>query len=117
MIEVIAANADGTLTSRNNALARTVPGTSVTRALCCYAIIIGSSDDAGDTLKLRHAAHDATAFAQAVRMGAQRLSGAAHTNIIRTFARGYQLVDNSCPAGTFENSPPIYWRGARSKIF
>jgi WD40 repeat protein len=81
LVEVIAANRDGTLTSRDVALSWTAPGIPVTHMPACYAIIIGTSNYVGDTLRLRYAAHDATAFAQAIRLGAQRLFGAARTHL------------------------------------
>ncbi len=81
LIEVIAANADGTLTSRSMALPWVAPGVKVRRAPACYALIIGTSDYAGDTLDLRYPAHDATTFAQAVRLGAERLFGTADTHV------------------------------------
>ncbi|MEI7831912.1 MAG: caspase family protein [bacterium] len=81
LVEVVAANADGTLTSRSVALTWTAPGAVVTTAPACYALIIGTSDYAGDTLDLRYAARDATAFAQAVQLGADRLFGVAETHL------------------------------------
>jgi hypothetical protein len=81
MVEVIAANADGTLNSRAVTISWRAPGAPITHVPACYALVIGTADYAGDTLKLRYAARDATAFAQAVQLGAQRLFGATQTHL------------------------------------
>jgi len=76
VIEVIAANADGTLTSRNNALARTAPGTPVMRAPTAMP-----SSGLPTTPGIRSnyvMPHDATAFEQAVRRGATFIRRSTH---------------------------------------
>jgi WD40 repeat protein len=80
-IEVIAWNADGTLSSRGVKVLWTPEGTAREVKPELYAVVVGVSDYASDTLDLRFAAKDAADFATALDAGAKTLFGADRVHI------------------------------------
>jgi WD40 repeat protein len=80
-IEVFARNAEGYLRSRGVVTAYEAEGDEETEAPALHAVIAGVSDYRGSALDLRFAAADAKAFALALRLGSERLLGAANTHI------------------------------------
>jgi WD40 repeat protein len=80
-IEVIAWNADGTLSSRGVKVLWTPEGTAREVKPELYAVVVGVSDYEGEALDLRFAAKDAADFATALDAGAKTLFGADRVHI------------------------------------
>jgi len=74
-IEVRATNAESTVTSRPSVARYTPPAPeqSASKQVHVYALVVGASDYLGENLDLRFAAADAIAFADALRLAAERL--------------------------------------------
>jgi hypothetical protein len=105
LIEVIAANADGTLSSRSKAFTYIAPGTATTRAPELYAVIAGISKYSSDKLTLRFAAKDADAMTNALIMGSKRLFGVekVHINKLTTSSITNQLPTKGNIQQAFKN--------------
>ncbi|MDQ3817421.1 MAG: caspase family protein, partial [Acidobacteriota bacterium] len=85
-IRVVAWNEENYLSSRGEELAWVPGGRPDTEPPEFYAIVGGVSDYEGPELKLRFASSDAEDFAQALRLGAERLFGPArvHMTVLST---------------------------------
>ncbi|MGH8583113.1 MAG: caspase family protein, partial [Gammaproteobacteria bacterium] len=86
IIEVVAWNAEGYLSSRSAQVIWTAPGTPAAKPTDLYAIVGGVSTYASPHLNLRFAAKDAEDVAKALQIGAKRLFGAekVHLSLLRT---------------------------------
>lgn len=81
-IEVIAWNTDQTVSSRGVAVHRLAPDGNQRRPEL-YAIVVGISEYASPSLRLRYAAKDANDMAKAIELGARGLFGAERVHLTR----------------------------------
>jgi WD40 repeat protein len=86
-VEVRAYNADGSISSRGVRVLLDAPPTTTTEPPSLWAVVVGSSDYAGDALDLNFAAKDAEDFATALEVaGAGLFPGRTHVSLLTTSA-------------------------------
>jgi hypothetical protein len=81
MIEVVAWNAEGYLSSRGVTAEWTAPGAADSTSPELYAIVSGVSAYADPALRLNFSSQDAESFAHALELGGDRLFGAEHVHV------------------------------------
>ena len=92
-VEILAYNADDSLSSRGLVREFDAPGAAVTEKPKLYAVIVGVSKYRGDKINLKFAAKDAENFAKALKLGSERLFKPENVKIFQlTSAEGSKDV-------------------------